>query len=251
MEYINKEISNNLRIKKLEDYRKFVNDIIHGNSLDEQYSHLEKYRENLKVLFDEYDLDFFLQSTYCESDDWSHYVEAAVRLVRNMDNNLKISQKTIEAIRTAIQPRGYYLIEFLMALYIPQYLYKKNFDQYIWISHDLFTTTKGYWYHDDIDTGIDYLDDYYNYLKELCLNDEKRFDYFHYNCHILNIIVSYLVLHNMYSRDTLTSYLDNYEYFDERIKMLGINLDYRNTKVMKYIFNNFDYIFGKREVICR
>ena len=91
MEYINKEISNNLRIKKLEDYRKFVNDIIHGNSLDEQYSHLEKYRENLKVLFDEYDLDFFLQPSYCESDDWSHYVEAAVRLVRNMDNNLKIS----------------------------------------------------------------------------------------------------------------------------------------------------------------
>lgn len=232
------------------DYRSLVQKIMTNDDLT-YYKYLEPYKDNIKLLLDNY-FDFdsmdFQREIHLEcSVTGINYIDKVIKVCMALDD-IKIDPKVFKSILRGQQPTDDDLLDYIMALYVPQVM-SKNLDEYLDTCYSLFIYSRFSWApYEQIDTGSSELDDIYKIMTEYLHNDPHRD---RIRCHdkIIALILAYLHLNNKYSHDTFMYYIDNIDYYEEKLVMnnvynVGIQFD---SDECKYLFDNFESMFSTKQ----
>ena len=244
------------RAKELLSYHKLVREVLHNKDLTE-YKNLEFCRENLLTLFSYFNLAKELDpinKPYLHRDTAGFVLEGCIALSANMKGR-KIKLETVKAINTSLYPTSEAIIEYLMDLYNPE-VASYNLSQYCKMIFYLFFDSSRYWKFNKIDTGNNELDEIFDYLKTIHKDNYELYCNIHQGKYrvLSTLIVSYLHLNHALSKDLFAKYVENMDYYIEKLKLAGLEntvniLQYDD--VIEYIFKNFDAVFQLDNVAIR
>ena len=212
-----------------------------------RFKNLEKYRDNLKILFNE--------RGSCWTDD---YIDKCVACARYI-GNIKINQKTVDFITKHSGPNLWnrHLLDVLATLYIPHKMvnhidYFKSCEYII----NMFYGSQMQWQKEaNIDSGNEELDILFNHLIEIVIEglnngiSNIRPKIWH-NGEFVSVIFAYLHYHNLDDYRLIDTFLTDPDYYCSKLLLNGKwimkkndinNFDYNNTK---YLFNNMEKILA-------
>ena len=247
---------NELRYDNFKKYGQFVHEI--NNDLPLTYhQELDDCRENLKTLFDVYDLP----RCFSDYDDWwriwGYYVDACVYISKHC-KDVFISPKTIDFIRHKIGDLRAQIIMNTITLYAPHEAMSDP-GEYFNACRVLITDNCRFYYlNKPIDTGNEFLDRLYHYLHDLkeqgidkeLLKKEEGF---------ISFLVAYILYYNIDNFDMIYYYLTNKEEIKEKLILNNCSvLDddnhyilYKDIDPVVFLFNNFDKVFNYKKVLIK
>ena len=201
-----------------------------------KFQYLEKYRDNLKILF-----------TTIE-EPMSEYSIARCIKCAEILGDIKISQKTIDFLAKYMHHNfNDGLLDLIPTLYMPNNMYsaKDYFDSCYWFIYSYYGTELMNLNYEDYDTGNSNLDDLFRYQKSLLLNNyDASFALFN-NMNVVAIIIAYIRYHNIDNYDLIDEYISKPDYYNEKLKLNNICI----TKNFHYDVDNTRYLFDHMEEI--
>ena len=240
-----------MKIEKLMDgndtlnvYTKFVNEIKNGRALT-NFNELEKYRDNLKLIFTS--RSFLNRGSLNEGD-----VDMAVTLVKEL-GDIKLNKKIIETLENNMYCHFGNLINGLAFLYKPTIM-MDDFEIYFRLSDKIFLNSIYAWFFSDIDTGNEELDKVYTYIKHICLDREEIYNSFIRN-RAIQFIFGCVHYYNEFSDKLIDELYNDLGYYLNKLLEAGCNIfengaNY-NIDQAKYIFEHFNEIFSKEQIFIR
>ncbi len=211
-----------------EKYKLLIDEIYENKRLT-NHQELELCRENLKLLLKQYPLE-----RYNYDGDvlyWSLYIDEAASLAKDLGNNLMNYKILKEISDFTYNPNPHEFINVLRSLYIPETI--NDFEVYI---KSMKRVCNAFFYdyfeeeENDINTGHSELDNLYKYLLKVIKRIPARELYDHDT--MICIIFAYIHLNKIESFELLEEYLNNRNYYQDKIKI--------NDRVPSY-FHEYDY----------
>ena len=243
--------------KELSYYRNLVRCINH-DELNNELEELKPYLDNIKILFHNANLD---------NENISHnyaylskYIDECINFAKAL-RDIKLNQKVIDTINII---SNYSLtcdqmVLYLERLYVPEY-FVDDLSDYLFTIKRMFMYSSRCWSKDNIDTGYELMDDVFKTFREYreTISNGLLFeDYVHgKNLTILTAIIAAL---NYYkgnpNLESFNYYFNHLDYYIDKMHMNGIsefNLNiYSNTVTNNKLFNNFEVLFGKNNILIK
>lgn len=238
------------------EYKKFISEIYNDEPLT-KHKELEPYRQDIKLLFEEYDIDYLVErDEYNTVYSWIRAVNDAVFIATHL-NGRQLSAKTIDSISDRYTGTPYELTRQLSVIYCPEEMVK-NFSEYIWYATDVFFCGYlPYYEHDKVETiDVDnpFLNELYNYEYQLYLHDKEKKSKMSDHERFIALVIAYLHLNNKFSIEWFDNFINNLdEYFNLLVPKTAkkINIDDiehiwggdglpTGHPIYRKIFNNLD-----------
>jgi len=230
---------------------------IRSNQFPGIYKKIEPFKDNIKIIFDEF--PNIESSLYWNYPYNLIFFRKTMRLVEALKDE-KIDKRVIDVINCIHKnmPLTEELINELTLIYAPQLLLY-NFTLLLNTCDDIYWESDKYFRKHRIDTGNEFLDNLYKFLQEiwdLTGNNKKNImNYYdiHKN-HLVTIMILYLQCNKMFNRQNIIKYLDNYDYYLERLILNDLNIDSRYVHTLedvKKVFDNFDMLFNEHKAIIK
>lgn len=242
-------------MKKDYSYYYYLVKCIREDKLVKPYSELEPYKDNLKLLFSmEYDIELTLKLYY---EDYQEYIDKCILFVKKLGNT-KININTLNIIRKNqnILITAERILDLLICLYTPE-LAIGDFPVFLNNIDDLFMYGDRYWLNNTISTGYPLMDEVFKYFKKLKLSNNFDFDLYIHDQNGLIIITIIAALNYYKDNDNLNSFTYYMDHFDDVLDKLEMNDIYEkhihswSDKKLKYIFDNFETILGKKNKLIK
>lgn len=225
----------------------------------ENYKDLEPFHYNLKMIFDECPyIEDQLDSNY---GYFQKFLDRTIVFVKQMEDR-KIDIRLVKTLYKLDELTVYvdWLLNFLMSIYEPD-LFMESFGNYLHVINRLFIYTEDYWKNNKINTGYPLMDEVFHYLKKLSKTVKRPY----YDDRIITehklfvaVMIAAVNYYKHYQKNDniydFTYYMDNLNECVDKLKMNGLDDDsinnYSDDK-LKYIFDNFETLFGKEKQIIR
>ena len=248
------------------DYKKFIKEICEDKPLT-KHKGLERYREDIKLLFQKYDIEYLVElDEYNTVYSWMHAVDDAVFIATHLKGR-KLSEKTIDAILDRYDPTSFQLTRLLSVIYCPEEMIK-SFSEYIWYAADIFFCGTFSLYEDDkietIDVDNQFLNELYNYEYQLYLNNDEKERKLLEHERFIALVIAYLYLNNKFSIEWFDNFIDNLdEYFNQLVPQTDKKIELDDIEhiwgggydlptehpIYREIFNNLDNLTIKRNKV--
>ena len=227
------------------------------NNLSKKYSELEPYKDNLKILLSEiYDIEFALKVYYEHSKE---YIDNCIIFCKSLGNK-KLDPENLNIIRKnhSLIVDSRKLLECLICLYTPE---TKIYDlsAYLVNIRNIFMYGDRYWMNNKIDTKNPLMDEVFTCFKRIRETKPRSYDYdLHVHHHNQVIIVTIIGALNYYkNNDNLESFTYYMDHLDDVLDILNMNGIYESDINMysdpklKYMFDNFESLFGKKNMLIK
>ena len=238
---------------EIAQYRQLVNEV-YGNKEIKSFPDVSPYRDNLKLLFYCYEVrDKNFDPNTSEHVDRSVraiFIEELIKLVKFIDNK-KIDVRTLNTINI-VADYNYEALKYLRTIYAPEKYYNDTIINYYYSFKCLLTRGCKYWKRYPVDTGNEILDEYYAYVRDIYNKSYSLF--FEYSDGIytrtIGLIMSILHLKKKFSKELFYKYMDNLDYYVEKLDLYGFS-DRDTDELYPYVYDNFDTIFQVDDVFIK
>ena len=251
-----------------EDYEVFLDEISKDKPLTKK-KRLEKYRENIKTLFEGYSVEFLKGLDYDRYNSWTQAMDDSVFIAEHLGKE-KVNPKVIEYFDDATRPTAYQLSQILFAIYCPKEMVK-NLPEYLWFCEKVFECDCVESHRIEkvkiIDVGHPLLNEIYNYFYQIYIRDTNEYFRLHKHIRIISTVLSYLHLNNIFDIRLFDQFIKNID--NMTIKVPINDNEYKYVKVSefehewgngsqpyeqeiyKYMFNNMDIGFTTQKQLIR
>ncbi len=232
---------------------------VKSDNYTEEYKELEPFKYNLKMIFNECPyMENELDNNY---GYFQRFIDRCITFVKAMgdkkiDYRLILTLYKVDTLTDHID----WLLNFLMSIYVPD-LFMQSFGNYLSVINRIFIYTEDYWSQNKIDTGYPFMDEVYRYLKKLSKIVKRPYyekKLIQNNEGIVSVIIAAVNYYKYYKNNEniydFTYYMDNLDYYIEKLNMNCINdndIKVYSDDRLKYVFDNFEALFGKEKMIIK
>ena len=195
------------------EYKKFLSEI-YDNKPFTDYPLLEEYRKNIRTLLSEYPIDEYIENDYVL---WSKYIDKTIDLAIKMEDRI-ISYKLINLLFKLDfdAPTPLELISTLESVYCPKTM--EDFDRYLDGCRFIYSL---FLYHDDHDNiddvSIEEIRDFYKFMESL---NKPGIPYeIELEEGMISYLFAYLHYHGIRDYSLIVEYLDNIEFYKEKMRL--------------------------------
>ena len=240
-------------------YAKFYKEITHNKPLT-SHQELEEYRNNIKFLLN--CNDYVTKYLRFYTKEWGNYVDMAVDLSKDLGNIVinKDIYKSFKVYNRLLNEEE--KLGLIRSIYIPQtrkelkaYLYDCHYI-YTWFLWKMLENSHNLNFHnEDVNKFLNYIYSIYDQYEEVN---------FFFNSEMISLIFAYLHYYDKDNYDLVRQYLDNQDYYLEKMKMndcliydeilhasTGHHYDSYDLKRGVVLFNNLESFLNKEKEIIR